>query len=200
MAFTLLKREFGLDPLLGLSLEGSTIMGLKGKRESKALYILLTDTKTRFSKLSKFLTRQPYNHVSVAFDEGLEWVYTYSLFNLNGLRGGLERETKEDLKGAHYALYRINVTEEVYRRVQERVLWMEANRDSTKYNHLGLINAIFQRDLIGNEDEMSGICSEFVHKLFDSAGVKLLNTKTHAVRPYDLIQSELLEFVAEGEL
>ncbi|MFS8630040.1 MAG: hypothetical protein LOD92_02505, partial [Bacillales bacterium] len=43
----------------------------------KAVYILLTDTGTLFSRMIKFYTGAPYNHVSIALDEKLDQLYSF---------------------------------------------------------------------------------------------------------------------------
>ena len=43
----------------------------------KAIYILLTDTGTWFSRAIKLYTGAPYNHASIALDEELNELYSF---------------------------------------------------------------------------------------------------------------------------
>jgi len=169
----------------------------------RALFILLTDTKTFVSKVSRFVTGDPYNHISLMlsddFDEG---IYTFSLSNgLNGLRGGFMVEDRKNLQGSHYSMYRMVVTRDVYAKVQERVQSYVKSPDKTSYNHLGLFNAIFKKNIFANEDGQSSICSEFVAEVLNFSGIELFKERSRSsIRPYEFIKSKLLKFYKRGKI
>lgn len=180
---------------IGLALESLA----EGHGHSYPIYVLLTDTKTGFSKISRLVTGDPYNHVSLTFDEEFSEIYTYALVNNNGLKGGLKLEDREVLRGSRYSLYRIDATKEAYEIVREKVREIERTPQLTRYNHLGLINAIFKKDIFKSEDTMKMICSEFVLSILNAAGIQLFKKKKYSsLRPYDFVKSKLLKFVRRG--
>lgn len=175
------------------------LLSVKGE---KKIYILLTDTKTHMSKISKVITKQPYNHVSVAFDDTLDTLYTYAIkTTTNGLRGGLMIEDRPNLRGSEFSLYSVGVTEEAFSKVKSKVFTLLEDNQSTAYNHLGLINAIFRKDIFLMEDSKKMICSQFVVELLRTAGVGVFMDKhASSIRPYDLVRSKLLKFERRGKI
>tara|TARA_B100000929_G_scaffold232756_2_gene189224 strand:+ start:5235 stop:5840 length:606 start_codon:yes stop_codon:yes gene_type:complete len=168
--------------------------------DQKRLYVLLTDTGTRFSRISKLVTGDPYNHVSVSFDDTLETIYTYALRNANGFKGGLKKENLEVLKGSRYSLYELPVTTDIYGQVVSKVKEMEEDLVGTGYNHLALINAIFKKEIFESEMGAKMICSQFVVEILKQSGVELFkNRASSTVRPYDFVRSKLLRFVRRGK-
>lgn len=171
--------------------------------EEMSVYVLLTDTKTQFSRISRFITTDPYNHVSLMLEESFDSpIYTFALNNYrNGYRGGFMIEDRKDLKGSLFSLYKLNVTTEIYQKIKERVEGYANNPESTSYNHLGLFNAIFRKNIFSNKDAQAGICSEFVVEVLKFSGVNLFKSiVSSTVRPYDLIKSKLLKFVRRGKI
>lgn len=168
---------------------------------TKYIYILLTDTKTLVSKVSRLVTGDPYNHVSLmlsdSFDDG---IYTFSLSNgFNGIKGGFMVESRKALKGSRYSMYRLAVTQAVHDKITGKVTDYVKAVDKTSYNHLGLFNAIFKRDLFKTEDGQTSICSEFVVEVLKFSGVELFAKRlASTVRPYELIKSKLLKFHKRG--
>lgn len=180
-------------------IEEMSLLNIEGDHK---LYILLTDTKTTVAKISKMVTKQPYNHVSVAFDDKLTEVYAYAInTSTNGMRGGLMREG-DDLKGASYSLYSISLSQEALDKVKSKVFELSSEVNDTSYNYLGLINAIFRKDIFLVEDSKRMICSQFVVELLRTSGVDLFKniTTSSVVRPYDLVRSKLLKFERRGKI
>jgi hypothetical protein len=187
---------------LTLSMEGRELLDLSGDDAvGNSAYILLTDTKTRFSKLSKLITEAPYNHVSVAFDHSLKTLYTYALMNANGIKGGLKQETWEELEGANYSLYEIKVGIATLNKMKSRVKELEENAGNTRYNHLGLINAVFKKELFSSDKDSVMFCSQFVVELLRFSGIELFEGKSSSViTPYELVKSKILRFVKRGKI
>lgn len=188
---------------LTYSPEGIDLLSLSEAPGEQYIYVLLTDTKTMFSRFSKALTGQPYNHVSLMLTENFDDpIYTFSLSNgLNGIWGGFMVETREELKGSKYSLYRLGVTIDVFQKIQDRVVGFLNAPDKTKYNHLGLFNAIFQKNIFSSDDAQVGICSEFVVEVLKFGGVSLFGNRAGStVRPYDLVKSKLLKFHKRGTI
>jgi hypothetical protein len=193
------------DPNLSLvySAEGIELVDAAKRRDAPSIYILLTDTKTQFSKVSKLITGDPYNHVSLMLTDSFDDpIYTYALNNgISSLKGGFMVEDRSNLYGSFYSLYELKVTDAAYRQIKERVEYLAANPNQTRYNHLGLFNAIFRKNIFSSEDGKISICSEFVVEVLRFGGIELLKGKLGStIRPYDLVRSKLLKFVRRGKI
>lgn len=168
---------------------------------TKDIFILLTDTKTIVSKLSRLVTGDPYNHVSLMLSDSFnDGIYTFSLSNgLNGIRGGFLVEDRKVLKGSRYSMYRLPVNTATYDKIKDRVTNYVKAVDKTSYNHLGLFNAIFKKNIFKTEDGQASICSEFVLEVLKFSGVELFAKRlASSVRPYEIIKSKLLRFHKRG--
>ena len=100
-----------------------------------------------------------------------------------------------------YSLYELKVTDAAYRQIKERVEYLAANPNQTRYNHLGLFNAIFRKNIFSSEDGQISICSEFVVEVLRFGGIELLKGRLGStIRPYDLVRSKLLKFVRRGKI
>ena len=184
--------------------EGIDLLDAAGAEvPTKDIYILLTDTKTLVSKVSRMVTGDPYNHVSLMltdnFDDG---IYTFSLGNgINGIKGGFMVEDRANLKGSRYSMYRLGVTQGVYDKIKARVTDYVKGVEKTSYNHLGLFNAIFKKNIFKSEDDQTSICSEFVVEVLKFSGVELFTKRfSSSVRPYEMIKSKLLKFHKRGTI
>jgi hypothetical protein len=163
------------------------------------IYIVLTDTGTTFSKLSKVITRDTYNHVSIAFDRDMSLIYTYALTTEYSKSGGFKVEDLSILAGAKYALYALRVSIEVRDALRARIISTLDKVTKTSYNHLALLNTIFRKELFKSKDSDRMICSEFVLEILKTADIELLEGQISSlVRPGDIAKSDKLELLEEG--
>lgn len=177
-----------------LTLEGRDL-SLGG---NSAVYVVLTNTGTTFSKLSKMITKDPYNHVSISLDEDMSDMFTFALFNENGYSGGFKREVKSKLRGAKYSMYAIELTSDIKQRIVNHIRDLENNVDKTRYGHKSLVNILFNKKVFDTgRDEL--ICSHFVATIFEDVGIKLFkNKELSMLKPYEFVKSKLLKFVRRG--
>lgn len=183
-----------------LSDTGVSLENLVHAEESKTVYILLTDTKTTFSKVAAMITGDPYNHVSMMLDYDFDNVYTFSIKNGLNRSGGFMKEDRKDLNGSRYSLYKLNVTDEVYSKIQKRVDDYLRNVTTTSYNHFGIINAILKKGIFSEEQNIM-ICSQFVATVLQESGIVLFkNRPLSTLRPYEFVKSKLLKFVERGTI
>lgn len=198
-----LFNSLSLKQSLVYSQEGIELLDAAKDRNAPSIYILLTDTKTQFSKVSRLITGDPYNHVSLMLTDNFDDpIYTYALNNgISSVKGGFMVEDKSDLYGSLYSLYELKVTEKAYQQIKERVEFLANNPNQTRYNHLGLFNAIFRKNIFSSNDGQILICSEFVVEVLRFGGVELLRDRlASTIRPYDLVRSKLLKFVRRGKI
>lgn len=184
-----------------LTLEAMDIIESKLDKDSKALYVLLTDTGTSFSKIAKMITGQPYNHVSIMLTPSFDEVYTYNLTTTaNGLSGGLLKEDQQGLHNSSYSLYKISITNKGYEQVKTLIYSLSDDITQTSYSRLGLVNAIFQKDIFKTAKEAM-ICSQFVTEVLRAAGIEIFTNKhSSTIRPYDIVKSKMLQFVQRGKI
>ncbi|GLX66268.1 hypothetical protein [Paenibacillus glycanilyticus] len=165
------------------------------------VYVVLTDTGTLFTRTIKWFTKDQLNHASIAFDSGLNEVYSFGRKNpQNPFFAGF---VKENMRGqlfaeATCALYRCRMQPAAYTKMRSVIAEMEHNRELYRYNLIGVIGLLFNTQLI--KREYAYFCSEFVASVFEKSGVELVNKSSFLVTPGDLENTPKLELVYEGRL
>lgn len=169
----------------------------------KPIYILLTDTGTWFSKMIKLYTRFPYNHASIALDEGLKDLYSFGRkVYTNPFSGGFVKERMD--QGVFYhqketkcVLYKLTVNEEQYSQILRVIYQFESFSASYKYNLMGIfaiaINMRLKRD-------NAFTCSQFVATVLKMSGFEFLKKCPELMRPDDFLDLPSLELIYEGKL
>ena len=166
----------------------------------KKVYILLTDTGTLFTKTIKLYTRKPYNHASIAFDENLTQTYSFGRKKpRNPFIGGFIREnTKEGLfENATCAVYSLTVRATDFDKMQQCIKKLDAEKDNYRYNLIGLIAVIFNKQL---KRENAFFCSQFVASVLKQSDSIDFNKPTSLVTPHDLQTTANIELVYQGKL
>ena len=175
---------------------------LEGRRINEGgdskVYVVLTNTGTAFSKISKAITGDPYNHISISIDEDMTDMFTFSLFNKNGYSGGFKRETRKGLRGSKYSLYSIGIPTELKERIVDHMKELESGISNTRYGYKSLVNIVFNSKVFDTE-ENELICSHFVASVFDEVGINLFKNKDISmIKPYEFVKSKLLKFERRG--
>ena len=142
----------------------------------KDIYILLTKSDTLFSKAIYKITRAEYTHASIALDRELTMLYSFGRkYKYSMLPAGFVHEDiNKGVMGASdtmkCALYCIRVSDKSYRKLANRIRHMEANRESYRYNIMGIPLCMFG---IAKERKCHYFCSQFVlGMLLKSGAVK----------------------------
>lgn len=164
------------------------------------VYILLTQTTSVLTKMIKFWTKKPYNHASLAFDERLEYTYSFGRVNPNDpLIGGFSHERLDAgvFKDAQCQLLSIDVTPEQYRKMRQRVAHMEDNQLKYKYNFIGLFGARFDFEI---NRKHAYFCSQFVSKVLQEVGLFPEDFPARLVHPSDLVKHINLKVEYQGLL
>ena len=173
------------------------------KNKNNSIYILLTDTGTLFTKMIKWFTNAPYNHVSIVFDDELNEIYSFGRKNpRNPLRAGFIREdvnfgTYRYFEDTRCLILKLEVSDEEYKNIREKVESFEMNKDRFSYNLLGLIGILMSHPIHNND---SYFCSQFVAEVLQDSGVQLWNLPPALVTPVDFFIHRRFEFVYEGKL
>ena len=164
------------------------------------IYILLTQTTSVLTRVIKFCTKTPYNHASLAFDERLEYTYSFGRVNPNDpLIGGFAHERLDTgvFKDATCQLLSLDVTPEQYRKMRQRVAQIEANQVKYKFNFIGLFGAKFDFEV---KRKYAYFCSQFVSKVLQEVGLFPEDFPSHLVKPSDLAEHVNLKVEYQGPL
>ena len=164
------------------------------------VYILLTQTTSVLTRLIKFCTKKPYNHASLAFDERLEYTYSFGRIHPHDpLIGGFSHERLDAgvFKDAECQLLGLDVTPEQYEKMRERIADIEANQTKYKFNLIGLFGTKFNFNL---DRKHAFFCSQFVSKVLQEVGLFPEDFPPHLVTPTDLINHINLSVEYQGSL
>lgn len=166
----------------------------------KVVYLLFTNTGTVLAKAIRFFTNQPLNHVSISFDPYLMDVYSFGRKNeRNPFSGGFVKENvrSDFLKNAQCEIYQLNITDEDYNRIVEKIYDMEAMKDKYKYNFIGLFGVLLQ---IEWNRRNAFFCSQFIASLLNEVQHLKFNKSICFVKPEDIQRVEGLKLVYSGKL
>ena len=120
---------------------------------TRRLYVLLTFTNTLVARGIRMYCKEPYSHVSLAFDENLEEMYSFARKGIyNPFNAGLIRE---DIEAGVYArktqtdccVLSLPVTNKEYRRVKRIVKRYLLRKDMLAYNYLGILGCVLNRPI-----------------------------------------------------
>jgi len=167
------------------------------------IYILLTHSGSLLSKCINFYTKEPYTHVSIAFDEELKELYSFGRLRPNNpIFGGF---VKEDIENGTYArfpetkcaLYSLDINDRQYRRLLKELEKFKRDGEKYGYNLIGLLGVAVNYPI---ERKYNYFCSQFVSSLLKNSGIKLINKPTALTSPKDFRECRKLNLVYEGKL
>lgn len=167
---------------------------------TRNIYIVLSNPCSLIAKMIGLYTKAPFNHVSIAFDEQLNKMYSFGRkHELIPIIGGFVQETihSQLFKEANCALYKCTVSEETYEKMRCFVEQFALNHERYSYNYIGILGVILNRELGGKD---SYFCSQFVHTVLKQGGIELLAKPVKLTTPSDFECSEGLELVYRGYL
>lgn len=169
----------------------------------KTVYIFLTRSGTLLSNLVYVVTGAQYTHASVAFDEDLSTLYSssrkngYTMFPAGPCREFLNRGVFKLRGGIPCALYRLEVSDEVYRRARRRAERMARFSRLYRFNTLGLMLCALH---IRWRRRRHYFCSQFVSEVLGRSGALTLPRDCTLMRPNDYAAMPELTCVFRGRL
>ncbi|MFD1737140.1 hypothetical protein ACFSCX_11310 [Bacillus salitolerans] len=172
-------------------------------KETKTVYVLLTDTGSIFNKLIKWFTKAPYNHVSIVFDENLNEIYSFGRkYPRNPLIAGFIREdvyfgTYRYFYNTKCLLLKIDVTSKEFVHIRNVIQYFNNNKELYTYNWLGLVGVAFRYPI---HSRNKYFCSQFVAEVFEKSGLDLWNLPSTLVTPNDFLIHPRFQLVYEGRL
>lgn len=171
--------------------------------EKRNIYILLTHSGSVFSRAIGIYTRDPYTHVSIAFDRDLNELYSFGrLKPWNPVFGGFVKEdiiegTFGRFPNTRCALYSLEVDDFQYQKLKKEIYRFKREADRYGYNFLGLLTAMFHQPLTR---KYSYFCSQFVSEVLLNSGINIVNKPPGLTSPMDIKECQDLEFIYEGYL
>ncbi len=170
-------------------------------KPEKYVYIVVSQSGTRISKMLRRVTKDPYNHVSLALDAELQKMYSYGRRRLhNPFVGGFVHETPKTGVFGHFpeadaVVIRLPLCAEAYEKLQDRLREMYRHRREYRYDFLGLGLAYFGKTKARYH---KSYCSKFVAGELQKAGVEM--PKKRVFRPVDFLTLDCGETVYSGKL
>ena len=151
----------------------------------KPVYVVLIEGKSCFSQAIKTMTKDIYSHIAISLDSSLHNMYSYGIStNSNSKKKGFRREDIDDLsKGGRIDVFVFFVTDSVYEKITSFIDNFKENADKTSYSFINLITYLFN---IPYNTEWKLVCSQFVDRCLQSAGINLTGRDSSQVSPADL--------------
>ena len=154
----------------------------------KNIYVILMHTDTMPSNFVKFFTKYNYSHVAISLTRDCYTTYSFgrkSLYNI--LNGGFSIQKKDGkfftkFNNTKCKIYEIQVTDEQYAKIEERLEHMENNSDSYKYDFLGCGLRWLGMPI---KFENRYVCSHFIANVLQEADVYKFEKDTSFVVPKD---------------
>ncbi len=168
----------------------------------KKIYIVLTKTNTVLSRIISVIKNDDYTHSSISLNKDLNSMYSFG--RKNSYNPFVGRFVEENLDKGVYGWHRnlkgmvleIEVTAEQYERAEKLLNEFIFNSDNYKYNYIGLINSLFNKEKYYDD---RFLCSEFVYYILNKIGAANLNKSRNLVRPQDFLKLKS-NIIFEGNL
>lgn len=139
---------------------------------TKTIYIVLTSTGSVLSRAIKTFTNDHFNHISLAFDEELQEMYSFGRKKENNpWIGGFVQESPHGrlLRSAYCAIYAYPITDEQYIKLRRKIDYFKRHREQYRYNFIGLLCVACRIRL---KREHAYFCSQFIATLFRDANIE----------------------------
>lgn len=154
----------------------------------KHIYVVFSSTPYKIGKMIRAVTREKYNHVSIALDENLTQMYSFARrYQCTPLYGGFVQESSARYfrKGirASVKIYKLTVTEENYNTVVQRLESMWQAKEHYLYNHLSVLTTVFHKSIRLRD---AYTCVEFCVEILHELGVDVQPGKYYGIK--DLMQ------------
>jgi len=170
---------------------------------TKDIYIITSQTGTRFSRLLHIFNRAPYNHASICMDSSMRELYSFGRQCLwLPIASGFVREVPgrgiyRRYQDTQCAVYRVTVSLEQYLRLREAIRRFEEEEWAYRYNFLGLI-AIMAGIPFHRQHHF--VCSQFVAYVLQQSGLWNLDKDISLARPQDFASLPGARLVYQGRL
>ena len=169
-----------------------------------SIYITVCQTSTYIARFLKFITKKPYNHVSLSLTPTLNEMYSFcrnnpwrplpATFNKEEVGKG----TFGRFKHIPCEIYKLNITNEQRQMLEKQLEYFKNNREDYSYNLIGLVFIFFH---IAKERKNKFVCSQFVGHIMEQADINLEIKKPKSLYiPDDFRHIKSAELIYKGDL
>jgi len=176
----------------------------QSSNDNKYVYILLSETPSRFGQVIRRICKIKYNHASIAFDEDLKLLYSFARRkNRVPLNAGLVKESCDrfSLRTSSYIavkIYKIPVTRTQYALGKWRIRQINYDPDGYLYNLFSVLTFPLTRGF-GTYKAFS--CAEFVVHMIRHMGIEFSSKReNYQITPEEIGRSLNAEVFFEGNL
>lgn len=177
-------------------------MSTAASQKKHTIYVVVTCTGTGVAKAIRIVTRKPYSHASIALDESLNELYSFSRnykpiplpanFNPEVVGAG----TLGKFDNIPCEIYAVSLDEAQYQHMKRMIAHFCMYRKQFSYSLMGLLWVKLQRQ---RELHNKFVCSQFVAYVLEECGVEL-EKPACLYSPDDLRHLPNARLVYRGEL
>ncbi len=155
---------------------------------TKYIYVVLSQTQTKFAKIIRLFGKVQYNHAAISLDGELNSIYAYARPQHNAVllarlvKESLERYTLRGKAAVPVVVIRVPVTEEQYKWVED-TLGLMYNNPEYMYNLFSVLTYPITK---GFAVENTFTCIEFVSYILQKLGY-LTEKECYQYKPDDLL-------------
>lgn len=161
----------------------------------RKVYILLTKFPDNGSKAIRFITKFQYTHASVGLDEDMNTFYSFVCKGF--IVEKITRYIRPDWEPLPCLLYELDVSEEVYQSVKERLNRFVENKKAMHYTRLGLLLCLFH---IPCRIKNHYFCSQFVAEVLNDGKAACLQKDSALYLPKDFRKLQGVKVKFQGNL
>lgn len=170
--------------------------------KKKKIYIIMSYTGSIFSKFLRIILKNKFVHVSIGLDKELQNVYSFGRKRPRTmLPGGFVKEDMNKIshifKKAECQIFELEITEKQYEILKKEIKKFIENENAYGYNIFGLIPLNFN---IRFERKKHFVCSQFVGRLLQEAGIYTNDKNYSLIKPNDISKIKGLNKVYEGKM
>ncbi len=170
--------------------------------KKKKVYIIMSYTGSIFSKFLRIVLKNKFVHVSIGLDKQLQNVYSFGRKRPRTMfPGGFVKEDINKIshifKNAECQIFELEITEEQYKILKREIRKFTENEKKYGYNIFGLIPLNFN---IRFERKNHFVCSQFVGRILQEAGIYNQDKNYSLIKPNDISKIYGLNKVYEGKM
>ncbi len=169
----------------------------------KKIYIVISQTGTILSRILKVITGAEYNHASLGLTDDLQCMYSFGRKNpYNPFWGGFVLEspnhgTFRRFTNTKVKIISLEIPEEKYNAIRDRIDYMVSNKSEFGYNYLGLLFAWFK---IVIKSKKRFYCSEFIKDVLVKSEIDGSENLEDIPQPIHFLNIPNTELIYTGKL
>ena len=173
------------------------------EKASKKIYIVISQTGTLLSRILRIITGAEYNHASLCLSDDLQCMYSFGRKNpYNPFWGGFVLEspnfgTFKRFSNTRIKVLCLEIEEEKYNAIKDRIKYMVSNKKDFGYNYLGLVFAWFK---IVIKSDKRFYCSEFVKDVLVEQNIDGCEILKDIPQPVHFLDIPNIHLIYSGKL